>query len=278
MAALKRLKVLARSRSPSFTRGYFAQDRESREAKDELGTVTWWSGDQKPVHYRKGTSDVGLVYDILFKPGSKGEYWLPGGLEPKIVLDIGANIGITARYLAHRFPGAAIHAFEPMLENQRLAGRNLAGIGARFHPYGLGSETGTVEFAQPGGARSNRGSFSRFAESDSHSPKIRAELRAAPEVLAALELEHVNLIKLDVEGAERDILCALPDALLARADWVYGELHTEAVDPRLAFGALERLAPWFDIELHKPLRKRNWFFDACNRRISGRFRGFRRDH
>jgi hypothetical protein len=64
--------------------------------------------------------------------------------------------------------------------------------------------------------------------------------------------------------------------MLARTTWVYGELHGAVVDPRLAFALLERLAPWFDIEVHKPLRKQTWFFDACNRKESERFRGFRR--
>lgn len=66
--------------------------------------------------------------------------------------------------------------------------------------------------------------------------------------------------------------------MLARALWVYGELHSENLNPGLAFGVLERLAPWFDIEVHKGLRKQNWFFDACNRTLSGRFRKFRRRH
>ena len=58
-----------------------------------------------------------------------------------------------------------------------------------------------------------------------------------------------------------------------------GELHHDlAMNPRQAFGLLERLAGWFDIEMHKRLRRRNWFFDACNRKVSERFKNFRRLH
>lgn len=61
--------------------------------------VRWRTGDGSPIAYRTGTSDVGLVYDILFKRGRKGEYWLPVELDARVILDIGANIGVTARYL-----------------------------------------------------------------------------------------------------------------------------------------------------------------------------------
>lgn len=268
--------MLARTRSLSFTLDYFRQSGPTSD--NALGCVTWWCGDAGPVHYRKGTSDTGVIYDILFKQGRKGEYWLPAGLEPEVVLDIGANIGVTSRYLAHRFPGASIHAFEPVPDNLRVAEQNLAGLGPRLHHYGLGSADGIVPFAQPGGAQANPGSYSQLAVSDSRSGVIWCRLRAAGDALAALGVEKADVIKIDVEGAEHEILCALPDEILSRASWIYGELHTESVDPRLAFAALERLARWFDIEMRKPMRKRNWFFDACNRRISSRFRDLRRGH
>lgn len=272
---MKALKVLARSRSMAFTRDYM--ERESG-AGGGLASVEWWSGDRRPVWYRRETSDVALVYDILFKPGRKSEYWLPEGLEPRVVLDIGGNIGIAARYLAHRFPRAAVHSFEPIPENCELLRRNLDGASAIAHAFGLGARTGSFEFRIPTGALANRGGFSLVGGENAKGPAVLAPVRAVPEALAALRLNAVDVIKIDVEGAENDILTAFPEEVLDRATWVYGELHSEAADPRLAFRLLERLAPRFDIEVYKPLRKRNWFFDACNRQASGRFRGFRRAH
>ena len=130
--SLKALKVLARTRSLGFTRDYLGQ---APGARNGLASVPWWNGDGRPVYYRPGTSDVSIVYDILFR---KSEYWLPDGLAPRVIFDIGGNIGIAARYLAQRFPQAEVHSFEPVAENLELMRRNLDGTRVRAHEFGLG--------------------------------------------------------------------------------------------------------------------------------------------
>ena len=270
-------KSLLRSRSRQFTRDLLAVEAGAID-QDGRGSVPWWNGDGCPVHYRRGTSDVSLVYGILFKPGRKSEYWLPAGLEPAVVFDIGANIGVTARYLAQRFPQAAVHGFEPIPANVELARDNAAAVPGRIsiHPFGLGASAGSFTFSIPTGHGVNRGGYSRFGAAGAGADEIRAEIRATSEVLAALGGLQPDVIKIDTEGAEYDILGSFPREVLSRVSWIYGELHTEAIDAPSAFRVLDLLFPWFDIEVHKPLRKRNWFFDACNRSISDKFRGFRR--
>lgn len=265
---MKALKVLARTHSLEFTRDYLGRKRDGEAA------VAWWNGDGRAVHYRPGTSDVSMIYDILFR----SEYWLPDGLSPQVVFDIGGNIGVAARYFAHRFPQAQVHSFEPVPENLEVMRRNLESSAVHAHSYGLGGKSGEFEFHTPAAAPGDVSGYSSFGAAGSASRTVRAAVQAVPEVLRKLNLERVDVIKIDVEGAEHDIISAFPDELLGKVTWVYGELHGAAVDPALAFGLLERLAPWFDIEVHKPLRKQTWFFDACNKNASAQFRGFRRGH
>lgn len=268
--SLKTLKVLARTHSLEFTRDYLGGGTRNGQA-----CVVWWNGDGRPVHYRPGTSDVSIVYDILFR-GRASEYWLPEGLAPRVILDIGGNIGIAARYLAQRFPQAQVHSFEPVPENLELMRRNLAGTSVQAHGYGLGGENGEFDFHTPAAAGGDVSGYSRFGVAGAASRLVRAEVRAVPDALRALALTAVDIVKIDIEGAEHDVIAAFPEDILAGVTWIYGELHGAAVDPRLAFALLERLAAWFDIEVHKPLRKQTWFFDACNKEASARFRGFRR--
>ena len=271
MSLLKRMKALARTRSLAFTEDYVAPPAVDGEA-----SVRWWSGDGRPVYYRRGTSDAGAAYDILFKQGRKSEYWLPAELAPRLILDIGGNIGMAARYLANLFPGATIHSFEPIPDNYRMLQRNAAGLPITAHPYGLGRASATLEFRVSAAQSTNRGFYSMTRAATEGDTVVKAEVRAVDQVLAALGSPRVDLIKIDVEGAEEEIISAMPDELLAGTKWVYGELHAEQLRPGLAFAVLERLARWFDIEVHKPLRKRNWFFDACNKSVSDQFRSFRR--
>ena len=274
MSLFNALKVLARSHSMDFTRSMLAMGTSS--AGNGAAAVRWWSGDGREVHYRRGTVDLEVVYHVLLKGGRKAEYWLPEGLDPKRVLDIGGNIGATSRYLAHRFPGAEIHCFEPIPQNCELLRRNLEGTSVRVHPYGLGAVSGSFEFRQAAGGQENPAGFSLARSADAGGPAVRCEIRAVREVLGMLGGGPIDIIKIDVEGAEYGILDAFPDDVLAGATWIYGELHSEMADASLAFSLLERLAKWFDIEVHKTLRKRNWFFDACNKRVSQRFKAFRR--
>jgi len=273
----KAMKALARSHSITFSRDLLKLG--SPEPLQGEASVAWWCGDGRPVHYRRGTSDVSLAYQVLFKRGRRNEYWLPEGLDAKLILDIGANIGVVSRYLAYRFPHATLHCFEPIPGNYRMLERNLEGARATVHPYGLGAKSGKFKFDVPPGWQSNPGSFSLARSMTPSGAAVEAEVRAVGEVLPALGGAAIDLIKIDVEGAERDILDAFPDEVLARTTWIYGELHHDlAMNPRQAFGLLERLAGWFDIEMHKRLRRRNWFFDACNRKVSERFKNFRRLH
>ncbi len=68
------------------------------------------AGDGGEIAFRRGTSDLSLIYDVLLKPGDKSEYWLPPALQPRTILDIGGNIGVASRYLAHHVPSARVIA------------------------------------------------------------------------------------------------------------------------------------------------------------------------
>ena len=71
-----------------------------------------------------------------------------------------------------------------------------------------------------------------------------------------------ELIKIDVEGAEYDILAAFEPRVLERVGWITGELHGNR-----SFELLEFLSRWFDIETRKTLGKRLFNFLARNRSV-----------
>lgn len=272
MSPDKILKVLWRSRSPKFTAAY----RGGPAARGGRGVYAWRAGDGADVHFRCGTSDVGIIYDVLLKPGRKAEYWLPEALQPEVVLDIGGNIGVTSRYLAHRFPRARVHAFEPVPANLELLRQNTAGNSRIVaHPYALGPEDGTITLGSPDSSGYNQGGYSAFAAA-SHARSISASVRSVRSALGEAAIERADVIKIDTEGAEFSILSAFPEALISGARWIYGELHSEGIAQRADFKVLDLLSKWFEIDVYKPVRKKNYFFDACRRDLRGKFRGFRR--
>ena len=70
--------------------------------------------------------------------------------------------------------------------------------------------------------------------------------RHAGAVMNDLGLTRVDLIKIDCEGAELDVLTALPAEMLQQCQWIVGEMHDVS-----AFNLLALLAPHFDLDLKK---------------------------
>jgi FkbM family methyltransferase len=245
------LKYLARSRSLTFMR---AMDR----AADLDARTLDYRG--KPVHYRAGTSDPHLIYGILLKTGRKAEYIFPGDLRPAVILDIGANIGISAVLLAERFPSAVIHAIEPVPDNFEILKRNAESRPAiRPHRLALADRDGTMEMMFSDSER-NFGGFSFYERGSDAGRRFTVSTATPTSFLAANAIDHVDMIKIDTEGAEHAILTAFDPAMLAEVTWITGELHGEKDFELLAY-----LSQWFDIELKKSFKKRLFIFRACNK-------------
>lgn len=276
MSLTKYLKVFFRSKSREFTTDYF-DARSKLPAGRGVGEAAWWNGDTKPIHYRRGTMDAAIIYDVMFMPREKAEYWLPEGLEVRTVLDIGGNIGTTARYLAHRYPRATVHSFEPIPANVEILQKNAAyEPRIQVHPFGLGEKDEMLTFKLQGYEAHNLGTYSMFPDADA-SGGVTAQVRNAAVALREKGIAHADVIKIDTEGAEYPILTALPTELISKASWIYGELHTH-VSPRNDFKLLDFLSQWFAISVHKKIYKRVYLFDACNKLIADRFKSFDRRH
>src|SRR5438105_7571106 len=124
------IKILVRSRSLRFTADMVRQPPTSSLARLR------WSG--RDVFYRSGTADPFVLYQVLLKSGKKAEYYLPPGLRPKTILDIGSNIGASIIYFHRQFPEAHIFGFEPHPDTFRILRENVAHLrGVMIFNYGL---------------------------------------------------------------------------------------------------------------------------------------------
>lgn len=253
----KALKILWRSRSIAFTRNSWP-GRLSAQPR-----IFRWKG--VPLRYRPGTSDPGLIYDILLKQGLKGEYSPPrdARLDPasvRVVLDIGANIGVAATYFADLFPNAVVHAFEPEPDNCELLRANVAlNTRVQVHPFALGARDGNLTLFHREGD-TNFGGFSSRAIAIEDSRSFSVPMRHAGNALADLGVTRADVIKIDTEGAEWDILTSLDPSLLGQTRLIMGELHGHR-----DFALLDYLQPLFHVAVQKGLRNQLFKFYAVNR-------------
>ena len=165
-----------------------------------------------------------------------------GDVEPGwTVLDIGANIGFFTLYALHA--GARVYAYEPEKENfARLEQHIIQNIDdpekARAYPWAVGAELGVRHlFLNPENIGGH--TFTR-------------DMKAGTQDVLTMTLNnivagigHVDLLKMDCEGAEREIFWTATPETLANIDRVRMEYHP--IRPLKKF--LELVEPYFNVEV-----------------------------
>jgi FkbM family methyltransferase len=144
----------------------------------------------------------------------------------RTIVDLGANIGLTSVYLAKRYPGARLIALEPASENAALTRANLAanGVDGEVIEAAIGSHDGTARFS------TDRDSNLGRVGGDG----IEVAMMTMASVLERLPAgQHIDLLKMDIEGGEEDLLDG-DRAWLRRVGCIMAEFHPKVVDyPRL---------------------------------------------
>ena len=156
-----------------------------------------------------------------------------GGHVPRIV-DAGANVGIATLYFKSRYPAARIVAIEPDPAAAEALRRNVESFGL--------PEVEIVEAAL-GARKEMRTFFREGADAGSlvgteDQEKIRVQVLKLSEFLK----EPVDFLKLDIEGAENEVLKEAK-ALLPRVQRLFVEYHAiKGTKPGLSqlLGLLER--------------------------------------
>lgn len=154
------------------------------------------------LYVRPGTSDVTLFNDIYH-----GLYEWDFAVAPDVIVEAGAYIGLSTTYLARKYPNARIIAIEPDEDNYELLVRNTAWNEniSTIHAA-LWTESGSVSLGDPG-----KGDWAlRVSEADVTGEVDQSELSRVPavtipEVMRTYQLDKIDLLKLDIEGSEKEI-------------------------------------------------------------------------
>ena len=251
----KEFKYLMRSLSYSFAINL-------RDKSHSLKSYNW---KDKEVFYRTSTSDMALIYEILLKSKHNAEYFFPEIIKPKVIFDIGGNIGITSIYLANVFPGAMIYTFEPLLENFQILEKNTHQYSnIKVFNVGLGSKNGSFKVYLSDNSE-NYGGVSFYSEGygNKDEPYTECKVRNINDIIKELKIDEIDLIKIDTEGAEYDILTSLNDKFFESISWIAGELHGNRDFELLNY--LNRMG--FSISVKKLIDNRLFMFNAGKKEI-----------
>jgi FkbM family methyltransferase len=251
----KGFKYLIKSKSLSF----------ASDLKDKNHRISSLSWNNKKVYYRTSTSDMTLIYEILLQSKYKSEYFFPDELNPKIIFDIGGNIGITAIYLSSKFPDAIIYTFEPLTENFEILKKNIQHYqNIKAFNVGLGAKNGSFKVFLSNDSE-NFGGVSLYPDPVGNVAEsyVLCEVNNINDIVKKHNIGIIDLIKIDTEGAEYDILLSLEEKTLRNVSWITGELHGNRDFEVLNY--LENLG--FSIALKKEIDNRLFMFNAGKKEI-----------
>ena len=187
------------------------------------------------VHYRFNRGDIQSIREVLLED----TYRLPFELESvKTVVDLGANIGLWSLWASKTCGFAQVIAVEPDPENAKLVKKNFTDnrISGEVLEAAIGASTGSVVFQKQ--KESNLG---RVAASGTAGGCQTVEVAQVSmnDVLGGLPADAcIDLVKMDVEGAEQSVLAA-ETSWLARVRALVIEWHPDRCDPAPLVKALE---------------------------------------
>jgi len=175
------------------------------------------------IALRANTTDIGTFAEVFHQK----IYNLPEIFQPKIIIDIVANIGMASLFLSVKYPHSRIYSFEPSSENLKCLNKNLhinLCENVLVLPYGLGGGDALLPLYQSEeggfwGCSVYEGKGSTLVES--------VQIRSAQSAFRELGLEEIDLMKIDCEGAEVDLLKSLNSDRRSKIRVMIGELHPE---------------------------------------------------
>ena len=194
----------------------------------------------------KGNLNSVIDFYIYFMEFEKGILFLMRDLLKEkpgcVFIDIGANVGVHSLFMSNFC--SQVHSFEPyqkvrerLIHNMQLNQINNIIV----HDIGLGSKDEYLDFFVPIGAHQGEGSFLSEHRGDS---KLIGKLKVVngDSYISRLQLNNIGLIKIDVEGFEKDVLIGLENSLKVYRPFIVMEYST-TTKSKMSLKELKEILP-----------------------------------
>ena len=179
-------------------------------------------GISHPVSIRIGTTDLATFKQVLVER----HYEFDKPESARFIIDAGANIGLASVYFANRYPQAQIISIEPESSNYEMLQQN-----TRAYPQittlqaALWRENEDLFLFDSG--HGNHG----FQVGDHEEAITQSRVGATPgltvdAILRDAGQKQVDLLKIDIEGAEREVMSAAAD-WIDRVEVLMIEVHDD---------------------------------------------------
>lgn len=170
----------------------------------------------RDIFFRPATSDVGILEQIFIRR----DYDYKIGFEPSFMIDAGAHCGYASIYFLNKFPEIEVIAVEPEKENFSVLMKNLKDLdNVTLLNNALTNKSKKVALSNP----------------DAGSPSFQFKASQGSEGKDSVTIQHILdnyvsdygnvILKLDIEGAEKDIFLDNPETWINKFDLIFVEPH-----------------------------------------------------
>ena len=175
--------------------------------------------------------------------------------DPAVIVDLGANVGFATLYFSRRYPEARIVAVEADPNTYSRLVQNVQRL-PRVTTYNaaMSSRRGKVKF-YCSSSSSIGSALSRQSELDR---EVDVDGMTLGDLLAVAEIARVDLLKIDIEGAEVELL---ENAPLDAVDEIVAELHF--THPDVDTATISTLLADFELEFSQNSDPDFGFVRAC---------------
>jgi len=172
----------------------------------------------RPFNVRLGakTTDLRVLEQVF----ARQEYALPKSIKPRTIVDAGANIGCATIFFASRYPDARIIAVEPEASNFEVLQANCAGLSNVVPVHAaVWSHPATLTFVNP-----NCGNWA-FAMKERVDDGTPVRGVTMPQLIEEFSLDRIDVLKMDIEGGEKEVFSAPDLSWLDKVGMLAIELH-----------------------------------------------------
>lgn len=205
----------------------------------------------KKIYLRSDTSDMVIFDQILTENEYDYDYHF-NGKDPQIIIDCGANIGLTSVFFSNKFPNAKIIAIEPDMDNFKMLKKNII-----YYPNIIPLNIGVWSkncFLKVKDAAADKWSFEFEETNDS---QCATEAWSIASLIERFNILKIDILKIDIEGGEKELFEKGSEMWLPSVKTLVIELHDRKKNG--CSDALIRAVSKFHCSLN--INKENLFID-----------------
>jgi FkbM family methyltransferase len=192
----------------SILRSYYCRKSLKNISADFVGDHIRLDFKDHQLFLRTNTSDEDVYYQVFIEE----EYQFLLKLIEQynssnsigVLLDIGANIGLTTRFLSEKLNLKVIYALEPDPDNYKQLELNLGSLNVEAHLINkaIWSRVANLEFSK---FRDGRSWSKSVVESDGTQSDL-LKSTCFDQIINEFGIELIDILKIDIEGSERKLL------------------------------------------------------------------------